>query len=146
MSVTSLFAESPLVIPFRLHGLEGRLAVNYGPSRDPIAAGFGVLGDLGFDLELCRGYPLLVARIEDFGGTGYRSLCGWIQIVTRGDLDGHDPATAREQISSSVDVMPAFERSGCRLPDLAACRNSSMHRAATWVPAPSCVGRRTPSS
>ena len=100
-----------------------------------------MLGDLGFDPELCRGYPLLVARVEEFGGTGYRSLCGWIQIVTRGDLDGHDPATARRQVSSSVDVMPAFEALGLpfagfgSLPQFvdAPCRNLGASAELRWT-------------
>ncbi len=141
MSFESLFADPPMSIPFTLHGLPGRLAVHYGVSHDPIAAGFGAIDDLGFDPQLCRGYPLLIARIEEFARGGYESICGWIQMITRRDSYDRDPAAAHEKLSSSIDTFPAFESAGLpfagfgSLPQFcdAPCRNLNDSARLHWT-------------
>ena len=141
MTVTRQPLEPTLSIPFVLHGVHGKLAIEYGPSQDPIEAGFAVLGDLGFDIGLCRGYPMLVARIDEFGATGYRSVCGWMQIVTRHDRDSHAAGSATVATSSSIDLPPAFEGLGLpfavygSLPQFvdAPCRNLNASAELRWV-------------
>jgi hypothetical protein len=72
------------------------VAVAYGVTADPVAAGFDVIPSLPFDIALCRGYPNIHAAIEAHGESGYRGLCGWIQVFTgeryRGGNDDAAPA------------------------------------------------------
>jgi hypothetical protein len=109
MSIGSLFASPSAVVPFRLRGFSGSLAVYYAANNDPAQAGFDFLGGLGFNLDLCRGYPVIHARVEEYAGSGYRTVCGWIQVVTRYDRLSNDPAAARETKSLSCDIAPAFQ-------------------------------------
>jgi hypothetical protein len=109
VSKWSLLDNPSAVIPFQLRGCDGRIAVYYGVNTDPVKAGFDFLAGLNFDVDLCRGYPVVHARIEDYSGSGYRTICGWIQLVTRKDQDSTDPAQARTTTSVSIDVAPAFQ-------------------------------------
>jgi hypothetical protein len=109
MNDDSLFSHSSSAIPFSLRGRPGTIEVYYRANTDPILAGFDFLAGLDFNLDLCRGYPVIHARIEDYAGSGYRTVCGWIQIVTRVDRDSHDPARARTTTSTSIDIAPAFQ-------------------------------------
>jgi hypothetical protein len=106
----------PLVatLPFCLHGRQGQVAVYYGVNSDPVYAGFDALAGLGFDPALCAGYPAVHARIEAFEGTGYRALCGWIQIITSERYGADDPARQRPQRAVDVDLAPALE--ACAMP------------------------------
>jgi hypothetical protein len=104
-----LLDQPAAVIPFQLHGREGKLAVYYGVNTDPIQAGFDFLAGLNFDINLCRGYPVMHARIEEYAGSGYRTICGWVQLVTRLDQDNLDPAQARSTTTVSIDLAPAFQ-------------------------------------
>ena len=92
------------VIPFMLRGREGRVGVYYGANDDPVKSGFDSL-NLNFDTNLCRGYPAIHACIEEYAGSGYRTVCGWIQIVTRVDFNGQGGAVT----SVSLDIAPAFQ-------------------------------------
>lgn len=96
-------------IPFRLKGHHGKVAVSYGRNDDPVKAGFDSLPGLNFDLDRCRGYPVMHARIENYEGSGYRTFCGWIQIVTNIYLDSHDTEQAKPETFVSIDVAPAFQ-------------------------------------
>jgi len=58
---------------------------------------------------LSRGYPIIHARIEAYAGSGYRMLCGWIQIVTSVYLDSHDNENAWSETFVSADIAPAFQ-------------------------------------
>lgn len=96
-------------IPFSLKGYEGVVSVAYGADPDPARAGFDALPGFPFDLALCRGYPVMEARIARYGGSGYRMLCGWIQLVTGVYTEPGDGGEARTQRHVSVDMAPAFE-------------------------------------
>jgi hypothetical protein len=103
-----LFNQPCAVIPFTLRDRPGKVAVYYGANTDHMLAGFDFLTGINFDLRLCRGYPLVHARIEEYTGSGYRTVCAWMQVVTRVDAAAHDPAAARVR-SQSIDVAPAFQ-------------------------------------
>jgi hypothetical protein len=105
----SLYDNPSARIPFQLRGCDGKLAVYYGTNTDPVKAGFDFLAGLNFDANLCLGYPVIHARVEDYAGSGYRTIFGWIQLVTRMDQDSIDPAQARTTISTSIDIAPAFQ-------------------------------------
>jgi hypothetical protein len=96
-------------IPFTLKGRKGQVAVSYGMNDDPVKAGFDSLPGLNFDIDRCRGYPAMHARIESYEGSGYRTFCGWIQIVTNIYLDSHEPGQATPETFVSIDVAPAFQ-------------------------------------
>ena len=76
-----LYDKAAAVIPFNLRGFDGSVAVYYGVNDDPAKAGFDFLAGLNFDINLCLGYPVIHARIESYAGTGYRTFCGWLQVL-----------------------------------------------------------------
>lgn len=128
-------------IPFTLHGRTGRIAVKYGVTEDPVAAGFDIVPDLGFDTALCRGYPTIHAVIEQYRGSGYRTLCGWIQVVTGRRYHTLDDDAGPADLSTDVDRLPAmadldlpFAGFGI-LPELfdAPCRNLGGHQRLHWT-------------
>ena len=82
MENLSLFEKRPTTIHFNLKDRHGKVKVHYGVITDPIKAGFDSLASLNFDINLCTGYPMVHAYIDSFEGSGYRMLCGWIQVVT----------------------------------------------------------------
>ncbi len=138
---TDLFSSPSAVIPFTLRQRAGSLAVYYAANSDPLFAGFDFLAGLNFDVNLCAGYPAIHARIEDYAGSGYRTICGWIQLVTRVDQDSHDPAAARRVTSVSIDLAPAFADTGLpfacfgNLPQFfdAPCRNLNDSAELRWT-------------
>ena len=81
MNMWSLYNEPAMVIPFRHYDHDGRVVIYYGKNEDPVRAGFDIIPDLNFDINLCRGFPVMHARVE-YSGLGYRQLFGWIQMVT----------------------------------------------------------------
>ena len=105
----SFYESVTKVIPFNLKGYKGKVSVYYGVNDDPIRAGFDSLPQIGFDINLCRGYPIIHARIEDYEGSGYRMFCGWIQIVTSVYLDAGDNKKTRSETFVATDIAPAFE-------------------------------------
>ena len=128
-------------IPFTLHGRPGRVAVNYGVTADPVAVGFGAIPKLGFDPTLCQGYPTMRAVIEAYGGSGYRTLCGWIQVVTGKYYRAGSKDTEPAETEVSVDKLPAmtdvdipFAAFG-NLPGLfdAPCRNLNGYERLRWT-------------
>ncbi|HEY6517499.1 MAG TPA: hypothetical protein VIY50_15255 [Steroidobacteraceae bacterium] len=131
-------ADRTIVIPFTLAGRAGRIAVTYGPIEDPIAAGFDVIPGLPFDVALCRGYPNVHAIIEAFGGSGYRGLCGWIQVVTgkryRIGSEEADTAINLDKLPSIADVNMPFAVFGY-LPEWfdAPCRNLNGYERLHWT-------------
>ena len=96
-------------IPFHLKGYAGKVSIYYGVNDDPLKVGFDALPGLPFNLDACRGYPVIHARIEAYAGSGYRTLCGWIQIVTSVYLDARDGQPPRSETFVSADVAPAFD-------------------------------------
>jgi hypothetical protein len=128
-------------IPFTLNDRPGHVAVTYGPNRDPVQAGFDALPGISFDLALCLGYPVMHAQIESYAGSGYRTLCGWIQIVTRECTARGDAERANLLCSRSVDLIPAMVGSGVpwvvhgNLPSIydAPCLNLGDNAELTWI-------------
>jgi hypothetical protein len=109
MSQWPLLDSPSAVLSFHLRGFDGRIGVYYGPNSDAVRAGFDFLAGLNFDVDLCRGYPVIHARVEDYAGSGYRTVMAWIQLVTRVDQDSVDPHQAKSTTSVSIDLAPAFQ-------------------------------------
>jgi hypothetical protein len=128
-------------IPFLLRGYGGMACVYYGANEDPIKAGFDCLPELPFDINLSRGYPVILARIEAYAGSGYRTFCGWIQIVTSVYRDPDDGGRGRTETFVSGDVAPALDglpvpfASYGNLPQLfdAPCLNLDSHAELIWT-------------
>jgi hypothetical protein len=141
MSTAPFFPEARARIPFTLAGRQGQVAVYYGLNDDAVKAGFDAIPGLPFDLALCHGYPAIEARIESYAGSGYRTFCGWIQIVTRECLTSAEQAWTDAVRSCSVDIAPALSEAGLpfalygTLPSLfdAPCRNLGDHVALRWT-------------
>jgi hypothetical protein len=70
-------------IPFSLRGIQNTIEVIYKANESAGESGFDALLDLPFDPRLCVGYPAVHACIKNMANTGYRRLCGWIQLVQR---------------------------------------------------------------
>jgi hypothetical protein len=142
MSIEPYFPNAQQKIPFVLAGREGHVAVYYGPDDDPVKAGFDHIPGIHFPLDLCLGYPVMQVEIESYAGFGYRTLCGWIQIVTREErsvtADG-EPTDVRR--SCSIDVIPSMRGLGMpfatfgELPLFfdAPCRNLGDSTELTWT-------------
>ena len=141
MSLWSLYDRPAQVIPFTLNGHAGSVSVYHGQDDDPIRAGFDTIPSLGFDIALCRGYPVMHARIETFEGSGYSTLCGWIQIVTDLFYRPQDPDRQAPERSVSVDLLPTMQGAGVpfvtfgHLPQVfdAPCRNLGQYAELRWI-------------
>lgn len=141
MNPEPFFPVAQAMIPFTLAGRQGQVAIYYGPNHDVVKAGFDTLLGIPFPIALCAGYPAMQARIESYAGSGYRMICGWIQIVTREELTeaGQDWIDARR--ACSVDVAPVMSESGLpfavfgALPSFfdAPCRNLGNNVALKWT-------------
>ncbi|MDR1216290.1 MAG: hypothetical protein LBK25_06385 [Treponema sp.] len=70
-------------IPFNLRGIQNTIEVIYRVNESAWESGFDALLGLPFDPHLCIGYPTVHAYIKNMTNTGYRRLCGWIQLVQR---------------------------------------------------------------
>ena len=72
-------------IQFKLNNREGKVIVSYTANEDPKESGYDYLCELGlekdFDYSQCLGFPTMRARVS-YESSGYRSLLGWIQVVT----------------------------------------------------------------
>lgn len=113
MSTKLCFSNAKEDIPFVLAGHQGHIAVYYGPNDDPVKAGFDHIPGIHFPLDLCRGYPVMQVEIESYAGFGYRTLCGWIQIVTREETSATaDGKPTDVQRSCSIDVIPSMRGLG----------------------------------
>ena len=136
-----LYDKAPVLIPFNLRGFNGQVAVYYGINDDPTKAGFDFLPGLGFDIDLCRGYPAIHARIESYAGSGYRTYCGWVQILTSVYLNSHDKQKAQTKTLFFVDMGPAFLDSDVpfvsygNFPEVfdAPCYNLGENAELTWI-------------
>jgi hypothetical protein len=125
-------------IPFILAGKAGRIAVTYGQTDDPAAAGFDCIPGLPFDITLCRGYPNVHAVIEAYGGSGYRGLCGWIQVVTG---ERYHTGSVHADTAMDVDRLPSIAAMNMPfaafgyLPEWfdAPCRNLNGYERLRWT-------------
>ena len=139
MTTWSLYDKPAATIPFTLNGRDGSVAVYYGKNDDPVRAGFDALPRLNFDINLCRGYPVIHAKIKEYSGSGYRTLCGWMQIVMDEYFELYDEKGGKKFFS--VDVAPSMRDLGIPfasvgfLPEFfdAPCRNIGDHAKLRWV-------------
>jgi putative transposase len=128
-------------IPFSLNDRRGSVTVSYGKNEDPILAGFDSIPGLTIDIALSRGYPVVHAVIDAYQGSGYRTFCGWLQIVTRTLYDSYDTGQTPVESSASADVAPSMDDLGSpfasfgNLPQFfdAPCRNLYGHAQLRWV-------------
>ena len=133
--------QAQQLIPFTLNDRPGRVAVTYGPGQDPVQAGFDALPGIDFDVDLCLGYPVMQAQIDGYAGSGYRTLCGWIQIITRECYGREDAERANLLRSCSIDLVPAMYGAGVpwvvfgNLPSIfdAPCLNLGDNAELTWI-------------
>lgn len=92
-------------IPFVLNGRKGIVEVYYEENKSADKSGFTLLKELGlgFDANMCIGYPTMRAYIKDYEGTGYYTSSAWIQIITdRFYSSLHDDSPAK--VVTGVDV------------------------------------------
>lgn len=103
-------------------------------------SGFDLLQNVGFDVNMCKGYPVLHARITDYKGTGYRTACCWIQTITGSYYTDLDSKTESYQ-SVDIDVSPLLKKAGIPffaygyLPEVydAPCNNLGIAPKLKWV-------------
>lgn len=98
-------------IPFELNRKPGVLMVHYEANQSAVKPGFDLFAGIGFDINMCIGYPSMRACIKSYAGTGYATACAWIQIVTRREfasLEALEPAA----IVPSVDTHPTLDELG----------------------------------
>jgi hypothetical protein len=85
---------------FRLRGREGRVHVRYEVNEDPVRWGYDLL-NLGFDIEVARGFPVVEATVE-YPAEGYGAVLGWIQVVRYRVDDAVEPTVV-------IDVAPQLK-------------------------------------
>jgi hypothetical protein len=112
MNPWSFYDRPAAQIPFRLNGYDGTAAVFYGMNDDPRKAGFDMIPGLNFNVDICRGYPLMHARIEKYAASGYRTACAWIQIVTNSRVRSTVQGEMDIEKSVSIDIAPAMSEAG----------------------------------
>lgn len=78
--------ETSLDLPFRLRDRAGEVHVAVGTNEDPEDLGHPLVA-VGYDIDLFRGYPVVVATVS-YDGSGPRAWMGWVQLVERYDDDG----------------------------------------------------------
>ena len=128
-------------IPFSLNGRSGSVTVSYGRNEDPVSAGFDIIPGLGLDIALCRGYPAVQAVIDTYHGSGYRTFCGWLQVVTDTFYNSYDTGQAPVETSVFADTAPSMKDlespfiSVGNLPQFfdAPCKNLYGHAQLRWV-------------
>jgi len=108
MSTWTFCDQAAATTPFSLNGRDGEVAVFYGANDDPVKAGFDSLPGISFPLGMCCGYPVMHAKIDHCVGSGYRTLCGWIQIITRDCRKSADHESDARYEEASVDLFPSM--------------------------------------
>ncbi|MBN2075193.1 MAG: hypothetical protein JW762_06555 [Dehalococcoidales bacterium] len=141
--------ESIIKIPFYHNDRKGLAMVSYGRNEDPVQAGFDNLAELsndsltalGFDINLTIGYPTMQAWIENYEGTGYRTILGWIQVVTDKYCDSYGSENDPVELEVSVDRLQPFQNLELpffaygNLPQAfdAPCLNLTQHTQLKWI-------------
>lgn len=69
-------------VPLVLNNRPGTIEVCYKENKSANESGFDLLKGLGFDVDMCIGYPTMHGYIKEYGGTGYSNASAWIQIIT----------------------------------------------------------------
>jgi hypothetical protein len=141
MSAWPFYDRPAALILFSLDGYNGKIAVFYGSNDDPARVGYDFLAGVDFDTNVCCGYPLMHARIEQYQGTGIRTFFGWIQVVTNVRRRAHPPDKVKPETSVFSDTCPALSASdlpfamfGC-LPQMfdAPCHNLGDSAELCWT-------------
>lgn len=136
-------AAPALVVPFRLRGACGEVRIHYGPNLDPVRWGFDLL-ELPFPAGHAQGFPVFLAEVV-YGGSGYRSLMGWSQLLRVTPHDGSPPWTGFDRAATEVaSTAPAsftylpslFDAPGPNPP-----RNDERWQAESWLLACPTVAR-----
>ena len=94
-----------LQIPFSHLDKNGIIKVEYIQNPGAEVSGFDAFKDLGFNLELCKLYPTINAKIEQYDGSGYRKYMAWIQFVTS---TRYEKSNDSPNIYTVVDSAPFF--------------------------------------
>ena len=130
-------ADRVLHVPFEHSGRRGAVAVTYGVTEDPSVSGFDALPGMNFDLTQCRGYPAMRGVIDSYAGTGYRTLFGWIQIVTgvrTASGKRADTNVSIDKLQAMQDIATPFRVHGQLAADIqCACRNLNGYDALHWT-------------
>lgn len=145
----SISHHSEVKIPFRHNDRRGLAVVSYGRNEDPVKAGFDSLSELsydslaalGFDINLTIGYPSMHAWIETYEGYGYRTILGWVQVVTDKYYDSYESENDPVEVEVSVDRYQPFQKLELpffaygNLPQAfdAPCLNLSQHAKLEWI-------------
>jgi len=137
----NLYDRAAESIPFNLRGYDGKVAVYYGINDDPIKAGMDSIPGLDRVLDLTHGYPVIHARIQEYEGFGYRTFCGWLQVITSVYFDSQDGEMVETNKIFSVDIAPTFGESDVPFfssgfsPELfdAPCLNLGNHSELYWT-------------
>ena len=90
-------------IPFVLNNKNGILEVCYKKNTDIYESGFDLLTGLGFDINMCLGYPTIHGYFKEFEGTGYNRVCAWIQVITQKYFSSPEHSIPCK-VSSTVDT------------------------------------------
>ena len=98
-------------IPFELNHKPGVLKVCYDANQSIAKSGFDLFAGIGFDVNLCLGYPTMHAFMRSYEGTGYYTASAWIQMVTRREFASVESAVPAA-ILTAVDVHPTLEELG----------------------------------
>ena len=106
--MNSWYQTQPTTISFALKDRPGQVSVYYGSNTDPVKAGFDALPAFTLDLKETLGYPCVHAIIEQYAGSGYRALCGWVQIVTDDWYDDVTGGAHPAKHAVSIDMAPAL--------------------------------------
>lgn len=93
---------------FKLNGKKGVIHIDYAINNDVYESGFDMLTHLGFDVNMCIGYPTIHASIKDFEATGYRRLCGWIQVLKCEYFNIHED-TSPTDTRFFIDSFPNYQ-------------------------------------
>jgi len=137
----NFYDKTAEVIPFNLRGYDGKVAVYYGVNDDPVRAGMDSIPGLNNVLDMTYGYPVIHARIQEYEGSGYRTFCGWLQVITSVYIDEQNGKRVEANKIFSVDIAPTFNESDLPffssgfMPELfdAPCLNLGNHTELHWT-------------
>lgn len=96
-------------IPFILNNKKEIIEVCYKENKSIHESGFDLLQGLGFNPEMCLGYPTMKAYFKEYEGTGYYNYSAWIQIITDKYYSSLD-YTAPCKIETEVDIDPNMRK------------------------------------
>ncbi len=85
---------------FTYNGKNGSVMATFGPNRGVKSSGFTAIAGRFTD-NVVKGFPVIMAEVK-YGGLGYESMLGWVQIVTH-----RYPGGPESEVS--VDVAEMFQ-------------------------------------